>query len=243
MSFHDYCEHINWDDHKKLDEMQNFFSFFRPMNLHLQKGVEVWKKYQHLFPSKKFVFKIYHEKPHKEWPVIVLINKQAFIEKVAAHLNDFKTTLGPHISPQGILKKAIESDSFFYDILKMHDGLLGTLLGYGRNNAWLFERKWRLLGSYANFYFPLKPFYSKPSAGFTTVEEELCFLQNKLQGLDNFMPTPFTFIIPIGFMVDREDPETKITRKKFKETQRKMTKIYREGNFLETTLKAFTDTL
>jgi hypothetical protein len=55
------------------------------------------------------------------------------------------------------------------------------------------------------------------------------------------MPTPFTFIIPICFMADKEDPETKTIGKKFKETQKKITALYRKGNFLEITLKAFTD--
>lgn len=243
IAFASYIANVNWGSYRKLGGMKCFFSSLRPSNLHIQNGLQKWKKYQHLFPSKKYILKVYHEKSEIDWPFIILINRQTFIDKVANHLEDFRAVLGPDVSPEGVLKKAIESDSFFCDVLKMREGLFGTLLGYGRNNSQLFERKFNILGMHHDLYFSFNAPNPRPSSGFATTEEELNHLTQKLKRLDVSYPTPFTFIIPISFMVDRNDPETKIINHQLKKTQKKITALYREGPFLETTLKAFTDTL
>jgi hypothetical protein len=41
-------------------------------------------------------------------------------------------------------------------VIKDHEALLGILLGFGRNNAWLFHNKRRVMRELDEFGFPLK---------------------------------------------------------------------------------------
>lgn len=104
-----------------------------------KEGWKTWKKYQHLFPSSNFVFFSY---PHPQIPdyiEICLINKMAFIKTVQENLKDFHQVLGKNISSHEVLNSYLNQDDIFL-IIRNHDGLLGTLLGYGRGNAWAFAQ-------------------------------------------------------------------------------------------------------
>ena len=71
---------------------------------------------------------------------IVLINKQAFLERVRDHEGDFRDVLRESFSTPEALLKACETQSFL-DVLQNHKGLIGTLLGYGRDNSWVYYRR------------------------------------------------------------------------------------------------------
>lgn len=101
---------------------------------------EGWKalmKYKDLFPSENFIFFEYPHSWNPNFIEICVINKKLFLKVVQEHLEDFRTVIKRDLSPQQILEEYIQGGACF-NIIKNHDGLFGTILGYGRDNAWAF---------------------------------------------------------------------------------------------------------
>jgi hypothetical protein len=102
-----------------------------------REGRDVWLKYAHLFPLKGYSILFYQHPgaPHLE--EVSIINHQAFRDTVGKYLYDFQAVLGEELSPDQILTHYVSMDSVF-DRIYRHDGLFGTLLGFGRDNSWEF---------------------------------------------------------------------------------------------------------
>lgn len=97
-----------------------------------------WTKYSDLFALKNFTILT-------EWTsdvlMIRIINHKNFKKMVSKHLVDFQQVIGTQLTAQKILEECIKGRGRVYDTVMHHDGLLGTLLGYGRDNAWEFMRQ------------------------------------------------------------------------------------------------------
>jgi len=100
---------------------------------YLDEGWQTWNKYRSLFPSEKFIFtKIPSKSGYK---FIILINKEAF-EKVFEENRDiFEQALAPSITCQQILQDFEAGRKTFSEILNDHEGLVGIVLGYGREGS------------------------------------------------------------------------------------------------------------
>ncbi len=73
--------------------------------------------------------------------MILLMNKQAMASIVDQHEQDFRQVLQrEHVTAEELFIEA-RGSSLLNEVLKAHEGLIGTLLGYGRDNAWLFSEK------------------------------------------------------------------------------------------------------
>lgn len=73
--------------------------------------------------------------------MILLMNKQAMASIVDQYEQDFKQVLQrEHVSAEELFIEA-RGSSLLNGVLQAHEGLIGTLLGYGRDNAWLFSDK------------------------------------------------------------------------------------------------------
>lgn len=103
----------------------------------LHKSFEIWKKYSHLFPSKNYCFVENHEFDKGRY-CIVLINKQSCLEIIEKNLSLFHEILEEKLKASEILR-CIESSNDLFQTLKYHQGLLGLLLGFGKNNAFAFH--------------------------------------------------------------------------------------------------------
>lgn len=117
-----------------FDYMDNYHIAYK---YRFKEGWETWKKYKHVFASPHFIFFEYAHDWNPDYKVICLINKQNFIRTIQENSEDFQSLLGTEISPEDILNDYINQGTSF-KIINHHDGLFGTLLGYGRNNAWAF---------------------------------------------------------------------------------------------------------
>ncbi len=158
---------------------------------------------------------------------ILLIHEQQFLEMIDAHIADFQAVSGENISAKQLLLKA-KNKPLLKQILKDHDGLIGTLFGYGRNNAWLFEE--RNQGRQVD----LAPVWG---------EEIYDFFKNR--------PTPNWLIYGFGakdlsemlgyptFLAQPDSLETQEIKKKFFITREKILNYYKNKDFLETTLSLF----
>ncbi len=182
-------------------------------NLRLRKGWETWEKYKDLFPSNTFVMTIrkYPYTPQYDWVEIVMIHKEHFLQKIRDHIEDFRTILGDQITAEEILQRCQQEN--IHEVLHHHAGLLGTLLGYGRNNAWLFHQ------------FSLDK----------NIDGQL---QSFTEG-DILDFNPLLMTLP-GFRVIPNDPETLNLKKDYLKQYKTIIHRYKEGNFLEITLKQLT---
>jgi hypothetical protein len=125
---------INWVDFI-LDYIQDGCLLNK---YYLKKGWETWEKYHNRFPMNNFVL-ISYKAPWdpNNYMEFCLINRSNFIQTVNDHLDDFKAILGSEVTSESILENYLAQDSYF-SLIRSHDGLFGSLLGYGRNNAWAF---------------------------------------------------------------------------------------------------------
>jgi hypothetical protein len=107
----------------------------------LRLGWLTWEKYSTLFPSQKFVLRLSKNPISPSFYWIVLINKNSCLRCIESNLDIFKAVLGDSITPQSVLKDLMCKEDIFRDALKKHDGLLGILFGYGRNNSMIFQQQ------------------------------------------------------------------------------------------------------
>lgn len=209
-----------------------------PENLRMTKGYDILEKYKHLFSSRAIA--VHHSKNFvdNEFTCVLFINKKLFLKTVANHLDDFKAILGNEITPELLLERVLNSDDVFGDVLKSHQGLIGTLLGYGRDNAWLFHQ--REEGYSLKGMSPLlakKPFSLKRTSRILS-EEELDAFEQRLQlfderGILDF--NPLLMQLP-SFAADSNTAETKQLKIKYQRQYRDIIHRYKNKDFLETTL-------
>jgi hypothetical protein len=121
-----------------VDYMDIFHIFNRSM---LKKCWEVWSKYSDLFPLKRFSIISYQFPLNPDYIEFAIINHENFIKIVSENIDDFHTVLENNLTAQQILEEYIKGKGTVFTTIRNHDGLFGTLLGFGRNNAWEFMRQ------------------------------------------------------------------------------------------------------
>lgn len=206
------------------------------LNWSLKVGLESWKKYAHLFPSRRFVIKDTTDEEDPHTILIDFINKESFITIIQSHQNDFKHVLGK-LEPGDFLEKYIKENKDIFIQLKRHEALLGTLLGYGRNNAWLFHERARTY--YDPYWFTLLV-NPKPGKGFCSIEEERRYYAEKMQGFPpHWRLNSLRMLEMPGFTADLDSQETLHLLESYQMQRNKIHKIYENGNFLEETLKQY----
>lgn len=217
--------------------LDRIFCTFHPMNLKMSRGWEIWQKYQHLFPMKNYAFIKTKNLIDNNYSALILINKKEFLKIVREHLDDFKKVLGNKINPESLLEEVLTSHDVFGDVLKHHDGLIGTALGFGRNNAWHYHHRWKTFSPLQKnstndefkFFKPISP-------------KEIDQLDQKLQSFDHrgiLDFNPLLMSLP-GFAADPDSIETKRLKAEYNKQYRAIIHRYQKGDFLEITLKQMT---
>ncbi len=211
--------------------MLNSVNALEPAELRFMRGVVVWEKYQHLFPMKNFAWIKCKNFIDNEYDSILFINKKALLKIIQQHLDDFRMVLGKNVTPESLLKRILISDDVFGEVLKGHQGLIGTVLGFGRHNAWLFhQREENELNTplLKKRILPLKKL-PIPQAEFSSPLE--VFDDRSLLDFNPlFMGLP-------GFVADPDHEETKQLKIKYERQYREIIHRYQKGDFLEITLK------
>jgi hypothetical protein len=125
-----------------------FLDSLSPYNLRAYWGWKTWQKYQGLLANSNFLlwseenpFWLRWWDPPSPAVCILLAHKKQLQETVKNHHADFQAVLGKRIVTSAELLLEAKNKPFLKDVLKGHDGLIGTLFGYGRQNAWLFEQR------------------------------------------------------------------------------------------------------
>ena len=196
--------------------------------------LNVWKRYECLFPMRNFVFVFYDNKEEK-LAEITLINKHAFKTVFDIHRQDFASLFGPQISAEALLHLLIEKGSMWNTALKNREDLIGILLGFGKINAQLYQKRAEILGNKMRVSH-LQKVRLSPSIGYRTLDEELSYLQTHLKRASDENALLHTIPLP-GFAGDKQHPETKQLLKKYSEQRSHFSKKYAQGDLLEITLE------
>lgn len=196
-----------------------------------------------IFGSDKFIFK--ESAAENDTRIFILINKQKFTEVFLDNRDIFINILGSTVTSEKLLNELETSQRNIVEILDNHLGLLGILLGYGRENSLLYARRDkirsfcceeiylrrptirdpRLFLSIADEFTPIQP---EPSFGFNTIEDEQKWFR------ENFAMSatpqrseinPFDFIIPVGFRA-KPGAETDALMRKYKKSKEAVTALF-----------------
>lgn len=200
------------------------YSALTPENIEIKNGWKTWLNYSHLFKNSKY--SIWSEE--SPWIdngiVILLVNNQSLDTIINEHADDFKDVLKRNaINVNGLLKEA-KTTPLLKGVLMAHEGLIGTVLGYGRNNAWLFEKNLKEKN------IPLSRAWSEE------IEQFMCerisnkpVLSKKIISISNYLFYP-------QFQADPTSLETKKLKEEYLFTRKLIIDYYEGKDFLETTL-------
>ena len=130
---------VAWETYQNplpLSNWRRFYDSFSEHNRTLRAGWKTWEKYQHLFPTAH----LWAECP-KCYPgsvSILIVNEDRFNDVVKKNKKDFQEVLCREIIDGFQLIREAKNRSLMNDVLEGHQGLIGIVLGYGRNNSWQF---------------------------------------------------------------------------------------------------------
>jgi len=181
------------------------------------KNWESWKKYRDLFLSHKYLILEEKSKTEKfEIISIMMINKEALIEVVNKNSKIFSVVLNKKIEGQQFLDEIETGKIGFIEAINNSQILWGILLGYGTHNSFLYairDRPYLWSLSHLNKYL----------------------LENCSDSV--FMPFHLNSVYFAG---DSKHPETIYLKNKYKKMRGEISAIYNQGDFLEITLRQFT---
>lgn len=161
---------------------------------------------------------------------IFLINKEAFHKTVNAHIKLFKNLLGKDIDSKKILNQIEQENSDICEILHQHDCLLGILLGFGKHNSLLFERRENLEKKLNCLHFVQS--YQEMQV----IKNQIDNLWNVLQFRNDYYTSDLAMGNSIAFVADRDHPESKILEMKYNEQGIRISEIYSQDDWFEETL-------
>jgi len=196
--------------------------------------LNIWKKYAHLFPMHDFVF-LFSDNEEEHLSEVTLINKQAFKKIFDEYRQEFITLFDSQIDDEALLNFLIEKGSLWNTPLKNREDLIGILLGFGKINAQLYQRKVEILGNKKSVS-RLQKIRLSPSKEYQTLDEELSYLKAHLKIASDENLLLHAISLP-SFAADREQAETQRLLKKYREQRSDFSKKYAKGDLLEITLE------
>ncbi len=198
---------------------------FNPSNLKKYKAWRTWQKHQSLFCAKNFAIWSEPSPRNADVEFIIIANRYYFNRIVSEHIEDFRNVLGKDLlTGDDLLREAVKKP-LLKEVLHSHDGLIGTLLGYGRDNSWAFWKQGE---------------ENSVRTGAFAKENEALF-QDTNASLNISFGWPRVTMSRVltypAFMADPETEETKFLKKEYVKTRKKILDYYKAQDFLEGTLR------
>lgn len=200
-----------------ISTKENVFKIYAKGSLPLFNALKAWNKVRKI--NKNFSLIIHEKNGFPE--SVFLINKKCFFCVFNQNIDSFRNVYGSNITAESFLKdledKKIEPKELFQQHL-----LLGILLGYGRHNAELFERREVLLTGKKQIPFSV---FQKPLGQFSTVGQELDFLDECLKPIypNNSL---LLMVVLVNFVADHQWQETHILQQKYKSVHKALTALF-----------------
>lgn len=207
--------------------IENLFCYrVSQKNVIVGRGYEVFCKFlQKHRLSDDFVFLV---REQNDWVTMTLIHKDRLMRTVDENSAAFQGVLGDRTTSASFLKDLVESNGDLSEVCKGSQMLLGIIFGYESHNAKLFEERDKIASciSIPKMY---RPDLIK--------SEKLQELESRLTPFDDEELSPLVFAPLISCVVDPAAEETKRMRQSYKAQRKKIAAIYRDGNFLKTTVE------
>ena len=181
-------------------------------------GITSWQRHKIDWPSKNFIFK-FQKHLQGNRIMIYLINKKAVLEVVQQHIDLFCKVLQRSITPDQLLQELCREDTTVEEVLHDHEGLKGILLGYGVQNAFLYQRKEEISRRIDQ----------------SGLADEYDKIQQCFDRYHKYYQLLSPFPLP-AFCKDIESNETKDLLESYAYTRKTLIKAYANKNFLEVTL-------
>jgi len=197
---------------------------FTPEQLKIKLGWNTLNKYIHNFPNSRFVLHTYCFED-TEVVVFALIDKIKFIKMIKHHREDFQGAL----QIQAIEPDALLDNENLYQFIKnlTHEGLIGTVLGFGRDNAWLFHKYHHKMDSKDN---PMVSMW---------LDEEGVNLEQLNKKTLSFEPWGLSDLFYPRCACDPQLEETKQLKRTYQEEREKIIHYYEGKDVVEATLSLF----
>lgn len=225
---------------KRLSPFKSISSFFyaiSPRRIQSKNGFDTWKKYEKLFPMKRFIF-LYDETDLDTSSFF--INKKSFLQKAQQYTDDFKTILKRDITGEELLNDGLNKP-FLSEVLCDHDVLVGIFFGFGKHNADLFHQRSQLSSKEERMSFDQEHRFGDP---WEKEYEEIDAKWKEIGWVNAYVTgdhlKDLELITLPGFYADLNDPETLQIKENFLQTKRKIIDYYKDKDFLTATLQALT---
>lgn len=192
----------------------------------LESQWKVWEKYKNLFQLKNFLFM---RMPIGQHDRILIVNKKAFKIVFERNIKLFKIIIDDNISAEDLLRQIERNQSSLFDILHNNQGLIGILLGFGKYNSMLFQKREELLQS-----------LGKNLKKIELIQKELETLNSMLQPLHVHDGSMIATINRVGFVADHNHIETINLRDHYDKLNREINEIYSKDDWFEHTLLQLT---
>jgi len=154
-------------------------SYFSSGNQIAKKGWKTWEKYA-TRTSDQFLF-VKETSPYSPLVVwVFIIKRDLFCQTIDENKDVFEKALTLKVNGNELFERA-KQQPFFSGLLRKHEGLLGILLGYGKNNSRLFsEGKMDRLGFFPKQEDSLSPIALPPFRADWGDQETICLREKYL---------------------------------------------------------------
>ncbi|MBS0653581.1 MAG: hypothetical protein JSR39_08695 [Verrucomicrobia bacterium] len=195
-------------------------------------GYRTWSKYAPVLPESNYLF-LFYENQMKGFFEITLINKRAVRKVFALNKDKFFNVFGSKISSDELISLIVEKGSLWNTAVKEREDIIGILLGYGRINAELFQKRSELGLRKGG----IKKSRTKPSPGYRSTAEELKAISRMLRPFDPGKRNSLSFMSLPGFVADLSSNETILLKQKYTDQRKQITQKFAKGDILETVLE------
>jgi hypothetical protein len=197
----------------------------------LKRGLETWKKHQHLFPSNSHLL-ICHLDKNNQFYELLLINKHTLLHEIEENINDFRRALGAKMTAEDILHQIENNERSLIELLDHRSDLLGILLGFGRHNYYLFYHREMLQHKIEKCQFvPKRLEY---------VQQEIDAISHRFQSVVQKKRNSLHLFSFPKFFFELGHPETDKVLSQYKQRAKEIPPLFLHGNFLESYLRQFT---
>lgn len=212
---------VSWETYLNPLPLSNWtrvYDSFSEDNRVLRAGWKTWENYQHLFLSAH----LWVESPkcHPGLISILIVNEEQFNDVVNKNKKDFQEVLGREIVDGIQLIREAKNRSLMNEVLEGHQGLIGIVLGYGRDNSWQF----------------LEGCKNRTPIGWVWGEEDSYFAEEFIESNSTLTDYYLSLYSCPSFAGDPNSKESLTLKKEYLLTKQKMMDYYKDKDFLEATL-------
>ena len=195
------------------------FKIYKRGTLPIFNALSAWDTVKQLTNCGNYIFSAQEKNGFPE--SIFLINKARFLCVLNENIDVLKNAYGCKATAESFLSDLINKKIELEELLQQHL-LLGILLGYGRQNAKLFQRREDLLAGKKQIPFSIS---QKSSKRFDSIEMELESLDRILLPIYT-KNTQLLLVKPVNFVADQLTPETHLLVSHYELLHKELTALF-----------------